>query len=194
MTRKLEEVIRWRNGEKIDLRIGLSLVAMQQNLHELDAFVDLGAQLGVDWIKLEEAVPATAFAKTSLVSFGARTNRARVTQAVERGRALGIVMVDHTIERPIWRCELDAETRAFLEADEHANRCEIHPCRTPWETACVEPNGDIHAVDFFGPMLGNVLEAPLVSMWNTPQARGTRDASRLARICMPGRVTCVPQS
>lgn len=194
VTRKLGEVIRWRDGEKIDLRIGLSFVAMQQNLHELEAFVDLGAELGVDWIKLEEAVPATAFAKTSLVSFEAATNRARISRAIARGRARGIVMVDHTVDRAIWRCRLDDETRAFLEADELANRCEIHPCRTPWETACIEPNGDIRAVDFFGPVLGNVLEAPLATMWNAPPARGAREASRLARICSPGAVTCLPYS
>ena len=194
VTRRLGDLIAWKNGENIDLRIGLSFVAMQQNIHELNAFVDLGAALGVDWIKLEEAVPATVFAKNSLVRFDTAPNRARIAEAIARGRARGLTMVDHTVDREIWRCRLDDESRMFLEADEIANRCEIHPCRTPWETACIEPNGDVRVVDFFGSIIGNVLESPISATWNAPVAVGAREASRLRRLCTGGAVTCLPQA
>lgn len=190
--RNLGEVLAWRRGEGIDLRIGLSFVVLQQNVHELRAFTDLAADLGVDWVKLEEGVPATEFARRSLVSCSSKHVRAVIDEAVRRGRERGLVMVDHTVERAVWRCRLDAETSAFLSADEHANRGEIHPCRTPWETVCVEPNGDIRVNDFFGPIVGNVTSAPLATLWNSASAVEARERMKLSRLCGPsGPVTCL---
>jgi cyclomaltodextrinase / maltogenic alpha-amylase / neopullulanase len=173
------------------LRVGLSYVVLAQNVAELFRFVDLAASLGVDWVKLEEGVPATAFAKRSLVSCDAADARDAIDRAVERGRERGLVMIDHTREIPIWRCALDARARAFLEADEFANSCILHPCRMPWETACVEPNGDVRLGDFFGPILGNVTVRPLAELWNARDAQEKRRAAARARICGSGPVTCV---
>ena len=92
----------------------------------------------------------------------------------------------------MWRCRLDDETRAFLEADETANRCTIHPCRTPWESVHVEPNGDVRVRDFFGPIVGNVTQTPLLELWNAPAAEQLRRDAASARICGPtGPVVCV---
>lgn len=184
-------VTAWRKEAKKDLRIGLSYVVLAQNVAEIEAFVELGAQLGVDWIKLEEGVPATDFARRSLVSCTAPETRSVIERALRRGREAGLVMVDHTIERAFFRCRMDDETRAFLEADEFANRGEIHPCRTPWDTACIEPNGDVRALDFFGPVLGNVTKTPLVELWNGDEAASARERSRAARICGAGPVVCL---
>ncbi len=188
---QLEEIVAWRRGEGIDLRLGLSFVVLQQNVHELGAFVELAADLGLDWVKLEEGVPATAFAKRSLVACASPPVRARVEEALARGRARGLVMVDHTVERPVWRCRLDEETAAFLAADEHANRGVIHPCRTPWETICVEPNGDVRVQDFFGPILGNVTVTPLRALWNSRAAEEARERAVATRVCGLGPVTCL---
>lgn len=194
VVRRLGDVLAWRAGERVDVRVGLSYVVLAQNLEETAAFVDLAAELGVDWVKLEEGVPVNAFAQRSLVAPREPAVRRAIDAAIARGRARGLVMVDHTIERAVWRCRLDddPDTRAFLEADEFANRGPIHPCRTPWESACVEPDGSVRALDFFGPVLGNVLAAPLRELWNAPAAIEARERSRLARVCGPaGPVTCV---
>lgn len=79
-----------------------------------------------------------------------------------------------------------------MAADEFANRCEIDPCRTPWETVCIEPNGDVRAQDFFGPVLGNVTRSPLVELWNAEAARVLRERSVVSRVCTTGQVTCLP--
>jgi MoaA/NifB/PqqE/SkfB family radical SAM enzyme len=161
-------------------------------IHELDAFADFAATVGVDWLKLEEGVPATEFARTSLVSCTSRTARQAIDAAIARAREHGLVAVDHTIDRDVWRCRLDDETRAFLAADEHANRGEIHPCRTAWETACIEPNGDVRVVDFFGPIVGNVTTTAMRELWNAPEARAARERAKLSRLCgSSGPVTCV---
>lgn len=190
--RNLGEVLAWRRGEGIDLRVGLSFVVLGQNVHELGSFVDLAATLGVDWVKLEEGVPATEFARRSLVSCASSATRAAIDAAVARGRERGLVMVDHTFDRQVWRCRLDEDTRSFLAADEHANRSEIHPCRTAWETVCVEPNGDLRVTDFFGPIVGNVTRSTLAELWNAPDALESRERARATRLCGPGGpATCV---
>ncbi|MDB4943087.1 MAG: Neopullulanase [Labilithrix sp.] len=190
--RHLEDVLAWRRGEGVDVRLGLSFVVLQQNVRELTRFVDLAADLGVDWVKLEEGVPATPFAERSLVACGAAAVRAAITSAIDRGRERGLVMVDHTVDVVRWRCRMDDEaTRAFFEADGFANRAFIHPCRTPWETVCIEPNGDVHAGDFFAPVLGNVTETSLAALWNEPAACAARAAAAASRLCAGGPVTCV---
>jgi cyclomaltodextrinase / maltogenic alpha-amylase / neopullulanase len=188
----LRRVLAWRTAEGVDLRVGLSVVVLQQNVGELERIVDLGADLGVDWIKLEEGVPATAFARRSLVACSAEDVRAAVAAAMAHGRARGLVMVDHTLERVVWRCRLDDDTRAFLDADEAANRTLLHPCRTLWESVNIEPNGDVRAGDFFGHVLGNVTQVPLAELWNAPAVQQQRRDAAFARLCGPtGPAVCV---
>lgn len=191
VTRQVAEIVAWRFRENVDLRVGLSFVVLAQNVAELGAFVDLAASLGVDWVKFEEGVPATDFAKRSLVSCTAQETRLSIDAATKRGTEKGLVMVDHTFDRRSFRCRLDDEERAFLAADEFANRGAIHPCRAAWDTVFVEPNGDVRMTDFFGPMLGNVTESPLVALWSGPEAAACRERSRLERICGAGPVTCL---
>jgi MoaA/NifB/PqqE/SkfB family radical SAM enzyme len=192
VTENVRALVALRRRESIDLRIGISTVVLRQNLTELDAMVDLATELGVDWLKLEEAVPSTAFAKRSLVRCADYEARSAIDAAIARGRAAGLVMVDHTVDRTLWRCRLDAATQAFLEADEHANRCMIHPCRTPWETVCIEPNGDVRVRDFFGPILGNLTRSPLETLWNADVAQRLRGDAVATRLCGPaGPVVCL---
>ena len=191
---RLRDVVALRRASSLDLRLGLSFVAMQQNLHELVAMVELAAELGVDWVKVEEGVAVNAFSSRSLVGLGPDALRGATLAAKERAKALGIVLVDHTFERAIWRCTLaeNPETAAFVAADEYANRSEIHPCRAPWEVACLEPNGDVRLGHFFGPILGNVVTASLEEAWNSPVARQARAVSHAARLCgVTGPVTCL---
>lgn len=189
----IRAVVERRREAGLDLRIGVSSVVMAQNVAELAALVDLCAGLGVDWLKLEEAVPATAFAARSLVRLDHGPAADAVAAACARGRAAGLVIVDHTVERPIWRCELEADPQgaALLEADGFANRTFIHPCRGPWEIACVEANGDVRIGDFFGPILGNVAEASLAELWHGEVAAAARRNAIAARLCREGPVTCM---
>jgi MoaA/NifB/PqqE/SkfB family radical SAM enzyme len=192
----LRRVAQLRRDEGRDLRLGVSFVILDGNLHEIPALVDLAANIGVDWVKLEEAVPVNAFAARSLVARPPGVVQAAVADAIVRGRERGLVVVDHTIDRTIWRCRLDAEpdTAEFVRADEFANRSEIHPCRAPWEVLCVEPNGDVRGGHFFGPILGNVTGEELAAIWNGPRAREERARSIARRVCGPdGPVTCVPE-
>jgi MoaA/NifB/PqqE/SkfB family radical SAM enzyme len=177
-------------SEARGLRVGLSYVVMKSNLGELVAFAELARTLGVDWIKLEEPVAATPFAAAEMVDVRAPEVAAAVAAAVHHARSLGLVAVDHTSAEPVWRCALDARARAFLEADAFANGTEIHPCRAAWERACVFPNGDVAVDDFLLPVVGNVLQAPLVELWNGEGARAIRAQASGRWIC-GGKPTCV---
>jgi len=181
----------WRRERQVSLRLGLSFVVLSQNRHELEAFVDLASELGVDWIKFEEGAPSTEFARTSLVSCTSLTSRRAIARAVEHGRARGLVVVDHTIEREMWRCQLDDEARDHLAADEFANGSEIHPCRVFWDDVFIEPNGDVRIGDFFGPIVGNVSSEPLARLWNAPATVEARQSRARTRLCgAAGPVTC----
>jgi MoaA/NifB/PqqE/SkfB family radical SAM enzyme len=88
---------------------------------------------------------------------------------------------------------MDGETRAFLEDDAFANRAELLPCRTPWETACIEPDGTVKLGDFFGPSLGRLGSEGrnLEELWNRDEAREARERSVCARRCGRGPAICV---
>jgi MoaA/NifB/PqqE/SkfB family radical SAM enzyme len=163
---------------------------MRANAAQLVPFVELAAALGVDWIKLEEPVAATPFAAEQMVDVSASAIATAIDEACARARALGLVAVDHTRGGDVWRCALDERGRAFLEADGFANRIEMHPCRAPWERACVFPNGDVAIDDFLRPVVGNVLARPLAELWNDDAAQAARAAARARWIC-GGRPSCV---
>ncbi|HZF50583.1 MAG TPA: alpha-amylase family glycosyl hydrolase [Polyangiaceae bacterium] len=192
----LRSASRLRRSLGADVRIGISFVILRQNAGEAATMVDLCADLGIEWLKLEEAVPATPFAERSLLRADDAGLREAVLAAVERGRALGIRVMDHTAMPRVWRCKLAEDPRAaeLLRADEFVNRSEIHPCRAPWEHACIEPNGDVRMATFFNPVIGNLAEEPLSSVWNGPGAVSDRARSRASRLCGDGPATCVDPS
>lgn len=182
-----------RAERKLDLRVGVSCVVTSENLHELSALTHLAADLDVDWVKLEELVPSTEQAHAMMVDAGASQIREAIEGAMGAGRSRGLVMVDHTNPPRVWRCKLEQspEMASFLDADQYANRSEIHPCRAAWEHACVDPNGDVRSASFHGPVLGNVMAETLVELWNGAVARSERVRSRLERLCGSGPVTCL---
>lgn len=179
-----------RRTHGFDMRIGLSLVVMAENAQELVAFVELAAQLGVDWVKLEELVPVNARAARSLLarpSYDGPVHAARV-----RGEELGVRVVDHTSDTFVYLCEATAEEKAFVSADGFANRNDsFHPCRVPWETACVEPDGTVRLGDFFGPAIGRVGERSIATLWNAPEAQELRARIIRTRPCRQGPATCL---
>jgi glycosidase/MoaA/NifB/PqqE/SkfB family radical SAM enzyme len=189
----LRAAARFRKTSGADLRLGVSSVVMTQNTGELTALVDLAADAGVDWIKLEEIVPVNAFAERSLVRLDAGPVREAVERALDRARERGLIAVDHTDAPVIWRCRLTEEPDAarFLAADEFANRSHIHPCRAAWDHACIGPDGDVRFAEFFGPVIGNLAEQTLMEMWRGPVAEAERRRAIGGRLCGLGPVVCV---
>jgi MoaA/NifB/PqqE/SkfB family radical SAM enzyme len=193
VTANVRAAVAARRRAAIDLRLGISTVVLRSNLDELSDMVTLAADLGVDWLKLEEAVPVNAFAARSLVRVDDARLRDAVAVAEARAQSLGLVLVDHTAPPRVFRCMLegDARMRAFLESDEFANRSVIHPCRDPWDRACVDPDGEVRVGDFFAPSVGNVADASIAELWNRPHAIAERLRAETDRPCAAGPVTCV---
>lgn len=40
------------------------------------------------------------------------------------------------------------------------------------------PRGTVHAVDYAGPALGNLLDAPMLALWNAPPILAMREQAR----------------
>ncbi|MGC4121203.1 MAG: radical SAM protein [Myxococcales bacterium] len=190
----LRALSRARVAQKIDLRLGVSCVVTRANLGELEPLARLCSELGLDWIKFEELAPVNEYAPQREPAVPPEASAHAVNRALEVARSLGLRGIDHTLDRRVWRCQLDAETARFLEDDQFANRSEIHPCRTPWEHVCVSPNGDVRLGDLFGPILGNLAEASLADLWNGPIACSERMRASEARPCGRGPMSCLPGS
>lgn len=178
--------------ESVDMRFGISTVVMRQNVHELDDLVDLAIDIGVDWLKLEEAVGSTPFAAKSLLAVGDNAMLAAVERARLRGERRGLIVVNHISDPVRFVCQMTPAQAATHAADEFANRWHINPCATPWETACIEPSGEVRLGDFFGPILGRLADTTMVELWNAPAARTLREQSRRERVCQ--RVTCLREA
>ena len=179
-----------RARDNLDVRVGLSFVVMQENAHELTAFMDLAKGLNVDWVKVEELVPVSPRAARSLL---ARPSFAgRLADAKAYGESLGLRVIDHTNDGMVYLCTATPEAKGFVTLDAFANRNDaFHPCRSPWETACLEPDGTVRLGDFFGAPLGRVGDLSISALWNEPLAQEQRGRFVATRPCGPGPATCL---
>jgi len=158
------------------LRIGVSVVIGESNVHELPDFGRLALELGIDWLKIEETFPSTEFAARDFV----RPDDPRVLAGMDRLRGLtagtGLVIVDHL--RAPHGCPCDArgssELAAFRAADDFANRAQFLSCRMAWDQACVDPDGTVHAVDYLHPPIGSLHEETMLDLWNNETVRRIR--------------------
>ena len=165
--------LRARRG--LDLRIGISTVVGAANVAELPAIGRLSRELGVDWLKIEETYPATSFARRDLLS----PTSPPVIDAMAALRDVlagsDLVLVDHLAPPAGCVCSGDPAVRAFRAADDFANRTTFRPCRAAWEQAAIDPDGKVHAIDYAGPVLGNLLDAPMLALWNAPPILSLRE-------------------
>jgi cyclomaltodextrinase / maltogenic alpha-amylase / neopullulanase len=159
------------------VRLGISWVCTRENLGEIPALIDFVAENKLDYVKLEEM-----FAHDEFVVERFALDRA-VAKAKQQAKQLGVVLVDHTRERMVWRCNPREEN-----PDDVANATVINACRLPWEQACIEPNGDVRPVTFHHPIVGNVLSEEMSVIWN--RAVEPRRQIRAIRPCGAGPTTC----
>lgn len=187
--RDLAAIVAMRRARGLDLRIGVSTVVLPENLDELGALVDRVADLGLDWLKLEELGPANAWSRRALAGLASLSVEEAIARARARAEARGLVLVEHLRDAPAFRClaPRDPALARFLAADDFANRALGHPCRVAWERACIEPNGDVHLAEFHGPRLGNLMEAGLETLFDAQPAQVARRAAAIERPCgVPG--------
>lgn len=168
-----------RRETAADLRIGVSTVVTAGNVTELAALGRIVADLGLDWLKVEEIFPCTPTARHQMIL----SRDPRVEAAMDDlRRALartGVVLVDH--RDPPSGCACDGLQNPLLaefrRADDFANRAVFHPCRMEWEQACIDPDGTVHPVDYSRPPIGNLLHTSLAEMWNGPDMASLRRAA-----------------
>jgi glycosidase/MoaA/NifB/PqqE/SkfB family radical SAM enzyme len=159
-----------------DLRIGVSTVVTASNVAELPALARLCAELGVDWLKIEETYPATPFARAELLAPEAPAVVGALAAVKDGLASTALVLVDHLAPPTGCACA-DPGAAEFRAADDFANRAELRRCRAAWEQAAIDPDGGVHLVDYAGPRVGGLLDAPLLALWNAPAALDARAAA-----------------
>ena len=172
----LRETIAVRTELSADLRIGLSTVVGHTNLQELPHIGDLARNIGVDWLKIEEAFPINSFARRLAVPPTDRHLGALVGELRQSLEGSGVVLVDHLAPPTGCTCDATAPAalREFRAADDYANRASLAPCRAAWEQACIDPDGVVRPVDYAHPSLGSLLDTPLLELWNGDVAQDVR--------------------
>ncbi|HEY4221922.1 MAG TPA: SPASM domain-containing protein, partial [Myxococcota bacterium] len=190
---RIADLSTFASEERFDVRLGISWVVTQKNASELTDLVRFAKRADLYWVKLEElfvredhvdAVRALALDRYAL--------DVAVAQARALGDELGVRVLDHTRPLTVWRCRFHEDERMKRRAlaDDLVNRVELNPCRAPWETVCVEPNGDVRPLSFHHPIAGNVLVHDLAVLWNAPAFVDARKAARATRLCGAGPTTC----
>jgi len=172
----LRRTVELRARHGWDLRLGVSIVVGRSNVAELPALGRLCAELGVDWLKVEETYPTTPFARHDLLDptgaeIAAALAALRDTLAPSR-----LVLVDHLAPPSGCPCTDDAAAR-FRAADDFANRATFRPCRVAWEQAAIDPDGTVRVGDYAGAALGNLLDAPFLQLWNAAPCQRAREAA-----------------
>lgn len=187
----LRRVLAARRTLGADLRVGISMVVGRSALAELPAMGRLAAELGVDWLKIEEMVATTPLACHELLAPRAPEVEGAMAALREALRGSAVVLVDH--RDPPAGCACEARTRpelqAFRDADDFANRARFNACRMAWEQAAVDPDGTVRAVDYEHPPIGNLMERSFLELWNGEAAQRLR-ADALRRVPRARRVGC----
>ena len=172
------------------LRVGVSTVVGASNVAELPALGKLCAELGVDWLKVEETYPATPFARRDLLAPSSPEIAAAMSALRDAIAGKSLVLVDHLDPPAGCPCSGDPAARAFRDADDFANRFTLRPCRLAWEQAAIDPDGLVHVGDYAGAPLGSLLDAPMLALWNTAPALVAR-TDALAKTTADRRRACV---
>ncbi|PSM32161.1 alpha-amylase family glycosyl hydrolase [Haliangium sp. UPWRP_2] len=208
----LGDAVSLRRERGADLRLGVSLVLTRDNQHELPDLARRLADLGIDWLKIEEMCPLNLVAIEQLVP---PDGLLAATRMAELRRELGsrLVIVDHLGDEPRCPCALaeehaqehaqeharggvienakDCRACAFRAADDFANRAGFAACRSDWQQACIDPDGTVHPSDYGQPAIGNLADQSLLDLWQSPIMQERR-AIALARQPEARRRGCQP--
>lgn len=192
----LHDAVTLRKERRADLRLGVSIVLTRDNHHELVPLARRLADLGVDWLKIEEMCPVNLIALEQLVPPGSRV-ATTVMQSLRREIGDRLVLVEHLRDEPRCPCALAEEHGggepqgslrgeapcagcAYRQRDDFANRAQFAACRSDWQQACIDPDGSVHPGDYGQPAIGNLAEDSLLGLWLGP-AMQERRAVALAR-------------
>lgn len=187
----IEQAVKIRNIEKLNMRIGISVVVTDLNICELSQIGKLCCNLGVDWLKIEELFPATSFARHHMIMAQDLNLIENKKQLIDTIKDNNLVLVDHL--SPPEGCDCDAkfnnELKKFRNNDNYANRAHFNPCRAMWEQAWIDPDGTVKPVDSHHSPIGNILHESMLSIWNNEEIKLMR-SNVLKAIPLSKRSNC----
>lgn len=170
-----------RHGKQSTPRLSLWLVGMQENLHQLQDFVRLGAEIGVPEVYLQRLVyfgngeriadDATMVPEQSLYATLAEAQAAEIIECEKLAGELGLTFRASGATTPHesvgvkgdhpWQGCMRPWILMYITANGTALPCCISPFATP---------------NYNDIMLGNVFEQPLAEVWNGEPYQALRNA------------------
>lgn len=183
-------------------KVGMLFVLMQQNIHELPAFVNLAHDLGAVGVNAMHLIPFKMLdnqEQTAIVD--KKKCNEMLAEARGRAQAAGMAFTapkefdlnDHpcdegptaiderqeTINAPIEdapskESESDIRQRFGLNLD--ANWHDRSPCPFPWHFMAIEPQGNVAPCGWWygQPVMGNIYEQDLLEIWHNERYTALR--------------------
>lgn len=155
--------------------LGLCMIPMRLNQHEIAAFFDLGAELGVDYIELRPLIQFPANKIVTHDGFTFNYHEQLLTHAeIEKCRLDGVASSQRTGVRLNWQYETSGDDPYVLfrpaEVDEEVKA----PCTMPWTFLLPYEDGDTVPCCYMANSVGNWREEGLENVWNGPVLQGIR--------------------
>lgn len=166
---------------------GLCFVPMRLNQHEVDAFFDLGAELGVDYIELRPLIQFPANKIVTHDGFTFNYHEQLLSQAeIELCRRQGLAASERTGVRLNWQYETSGDDPYVLFRPAEVEEIKT-PCTMPWTFLLPYENGDTVPCCYMANSVGDWRRDGLETVWNGPILQGVRSAlagGQLASECL----------
>jgi len=176
----VEKLVRMREEKGVSVHIALSMILMRQNIEELEDFVKLAKDLGVDEVKTlytriypeeyrSKKNRPSPIVSTDSLFYAQQQSDARIKEAEKISKQLGI-RFDH---EPLFSCLKSGD----------------RDCHEPWKSLFINFNGDVYPCPaseiLFKPRVdsgeyksGNILKQPISEFWNNTFWRTLRETNR----------------
>lgn len=168
-----------RHGGQQQPLLSLWLVGMQSNLHQLPDFVRLGAEIGVSEVYLQRLV---YLGIDELIGEGTTMEPEQsLYHSLEKEQEDLIFECEHLAEELGIQFQASGATTPLESLSVH-NQYPWQGCIRPWSLMYITANGTalpccispFAAAEYASILLGNVLEQPLMEVWNGPRYQELR--------------------
>lgn len=167
--------LRQQQPKEMRLDLGLCLIPMRLNQHEVSEFFDLGAELGVDYIELRPLIQFPANKIVTHNGFTFNYHEQLLSHAeIEQCRLDGLAASERTGVRLNWQYETSGDDPYVLFRPAEVKEEVKAPCTMPWTFLLPYENGDTVPCCYMANSVGDWRREGLEAVWNGSVLKGIR--------------------
>jgi|LGOV01.1.fsa_nt_gb MoaA/NifB/PqqE/SkfB family radical SAM enzyme len=183
-------------------RVYVSIVGMEQNIHELPELVNLAADLGVDYVVLRDLMILRKEREKDSLHYHRDKTIPALQQAFKNAKKRGIIL--DTSSFPV-NCflhnnfesveESKSAERLYYYQEYYPERipsgtCSFRDCYDPWTSFVIDTFGNVRICCYSDVIMGNLFEQSFSEIWNGDMYRyyrryiNTRNPPNECRVCV----------